>query len=155
MAKAIIRCSQCDRRMRREVEADGQQWNAVYRLGYVVGHLCPQCQTPEENAEAEVNAALSSSGTLHDWAASTPEENAKAIVRGLYQHTEDVWREWLRGVAASTDAETVELDLDALTEQAWGTLPQQWRDMARTPDAVETGKDTIRDHFEWLIEQSR
>jgi hypothetical protein len=25
--------------------------------GVVVGLLCPQCQTPEENAEAEINAA--------------------------------------------------------------------------------------------------
>ncbi|EGD56728.1 hypothetical protein [Gordonia neofelifaecis] len=49
---AAIKCYRCRRRLRR---ADG--WNFEVRNGEVVGHLCPRCQTPEENAEAEINAA--------------------------------------------------------------------------------------------------
>ncbi len=33
------------------------RWNAVWDKGYLTGFLCPDCQTPEENAEAEINAA--------------------------------------------------------------------------------------------------
>ncbi len=31
--------------------------NVVYEKGHLVGRLCPDCQTPEENAEAEINKA--------------------------------------------------------------------------------------------------
>lgn len=30
-------------------------WNFVARRGVIVGFLCSSCQTPEENAEAEIN----------------------------------------------------------------------------------------------------
>lgn len=36
---------------------DVDQWNAVMQAGVAVGVLCPNCQTPAENLEAEVNAA--------------------------------------------------------------------------------------------------
>ncbi|MDC8973986.1 hypothetical protein [Mycobacterium marinum] len=32
-------------------------WNVVVERGYVTGLLCPNCQTPQENAEAAVNEA--------------------------------------------------------------------------------------------------
>lgn len=32
-------------------------WNVIFRQGHVVGMVCPECQTPEENSEAEVNLA--------------------------------------------------------------------------------------------------
>jgi len=51
MAK-VIKCSRCRRRMRRD---DG--WNMTFRGGFLIGHLCPECQSPEENAEAEINEA--------------------------------------------------------------------------------------------------
>lgn len=47
-----MRCDRCNRRHR------GQgNWNLVFKAGVVIGALCPTCQTPEENAEAEVNAS--------------------------------------------------------------------------------------------------
>lgn len=36
---------------------DVTQWNATFRGGVIVAVVCPECQTPEANAEAEVNAA--------------------------------------------------------------------------------------------------
>lgn len=48
----VTKCSRCRRRMRRN---DG--WNTGFKAGIVVGYLCPSCQSPEENAEAEINEA--------------------------------------------------------------------------------------------------
>lgn len=52
MGKPIVRCSRCNRRMR---STDG--WNATMSRGVAVGYICPTCQTPEDNAEAEINEA--------------------------------------------------------------------------------------------------
>jgi len=49
------KCRQCQRRYH-----DRGAWNAVVERGVVVGVLCPRCQTPAENAEAEIHDA-----TLH------------------------------------------------------------------------------------------
>jgi len=51
MAK-VIKCSRCGKRMRR-----GDGWNMSFRRGFLIGYLCPECQSPEENAEAEINEA--------------------------------------------------------------------------------------------------
>ncbi|MFJ3955395.1 hypothetical protein ACIPXV_36070 [Streptomyces libani] len=48
-----IVCDRCKRPLRGE--EDG--WNVVLDKGYAIGHLCPDCQTAEENAEAEVHEA--------------------------------------------------------------------------------------------------
>lgn len=48
----VVRCSECHRRMRSMAG-----WNSVFKAGVVVGNLCPDCQTPEQNAEAEINEA--------------------------------------------------------------------------------------------------
>lgn len=50
--RKVERCTRCRRRMRSIAG-----WNAVFRRGVAVGLLCPDCQTPEENAEAEINEA--------------------------------------------------------------------------------------------------
>jgi hypothetical protein len=49
---ATLRCSGCNRRYRGHGD-----WHSTVRRGRVVGLLCPDCQTPEENAKAEVKAA--------------------------------------------------------------------------------------------------
>lgn len=49
-------CSRCGRRFR-ETAPDADGWNGTYIKGVLVGAICPTCQTPEENAEAEINAA--------------------------------------------------------------------------------------------------
>jgi hypothetical protein len=48
----ITRCDRCRKRYR-----GCGDWNLVVRQGFIVGHLCPTCQTPEENAEAVINEA--------------------------------------------------------------------------------------------------
>ncbi|MCA9052099.1 MAG: hypothetical protein KDA89_25355 [Planctomycetaceae bacterium] len=45
------RCMRCGRRLRN----DKSGWNAVLVDGVVTGIVCPRCQSPEENAEAEIN----------------------------------------------------------------------------------------------------
>ncbi|MCF3177299.1 hypothetical protein IPZ61_28785 [Streptomyces sioyaensis] len=46
----------CDR-CKRPLHGEGGGWNVVLDKGYASGHLCPDCQTAEENAEAEVHQA--------------------------------------------------------------------------------------------------
>lgn len=48
------RCGRCGQRCRRTRD---QGWNVIFKQGIPVGLLCPLCQTPEENAEAEINDA--------------------------------------------------------------------------------------------------
>lgn len=45
-----IKCDRCKRRYRNQPD-----WNATFKAGVIVGYLCPDCQTPEENAEAFIN----------------------------------------------------------------------------------------------------
>lgn len=61
MNTALIRCSRCSRCHRRLRQDNG--WNVTVQAGVVVGYLCPDCQTPGENAEAEVNEATTVYGT--------------------------------------------------------------------------------------------
>jgi hypothetical protein len=51
-----LTCARCYQQYRPGA-ADADQWNATLRQGRIVGLLCPACQTPEENAEAEINQA--------------------------------------------------------------------------------------------------
>jgi hypothetical protein len=51
--RKIARCSRCGRRWRNRQP----DWNITFKDGVAVGFLCPTCQTPQENAEAEVNQA--------------------------------------------------------------------------------------------------
>lgn len=51
-----MKCSTCGRRYRSGA-ADAEMWNAVMERGRMVAVLCPNCQTPEQSIEAEVNLA--------------------------------------------------------------------------------------------------
>lgn len=54
-----IKCDRCKRRVKFK---NAQGWNMTMVRGMIAGHLCPNCQTPEENAEAEINLATTSYG---------------------------------------------------------------------------------------------
>jgi len=49
-----ITCSRCQRVSR---ATKARAWNVTVRAGVPIGHVCPDCQTPQENAEAEINLA--------------------------------------------------------------------------------------------------
>jgi hypothetical protein len=51
-----VKCARCRRRYRAGAK-DADRWNAGFSKGYLTGVVCPDCQTPEENAEAEINDA--------------------------------------------------------------------------------------------------
>ncbi|WP_414120838.1 hypothetical protein [Corynebacterium nuruki] len=55
----VIKCDTCHRRYRGHGE-----WNATVNAGIVTGYTCPDCQTPEQNAEAVVNAATLGYATI-------------------------------------------------------------------------------------------
>ena len=52
MTAIVIRCDRCGRRCRNPAA-----FVTTLRQGVVVGYLCPDCQTPEENAEAAIHEA--------------------------------------------------------------------------------------------------
>lgn len=47
---SVVKCSRCSRRYRGHGD-----WNYTLENGVIVGVLCPDCQTPEENVEAAIN----------------------------------------------------------------------------------------------------
>lgn len=50
MSAKVERCERCGKRFY------GQQgWSEDYVAGLVVGHLCPDCQSPHEDREAELD----------------------------------------------------------------------------------------------------
>jgi hypothetical protein len=69
----IIRCKRCGKRQRNN---DG--WNSEFIAGYLIGYLCPACQTPEEDIEAAVREVVDdysgchqlpfNKDTLYEWA---------------------------------------------------------------------------------------
>ena len=50
-----IRCDRCKRRLRNPAAPERVECDV--QAGRIVGYLCPDCQTPAENAEAEINEA--------------------------------------------------------------------------------------------------
>lgn len=52
MNAGTIRCDRCQRRYR-----GTGGWNVTMAAGVPIGYLCPDCQSPAENAEAEINQA--------------------------------------------------------------------------------------------------
>lgn len=53
MSAKTIRCDRCRRRCRNTAG-----WNADLIAGLIVGYLCPDCQNPQEDLEAELNLIL-------------------------------------------------------------------------------------------------
>jgi len=48
----VIKCDRCQRRYRGQAD-----WNATFKQGKITGYLCPDCQSPDMNAEAVINEA--------------------------------------------------------------------------------------------------
>lgn len=55
----VIMCGRCNKTSPIMAAHD---WNVDVRQGVIVQHLCPACQSPEENAEAEINLATTTYG---------------------------------------------------------------------------------------------
>jgi hypothetical protein len=59
MSARVIRCTRCRKRWRGPGSRNADRWNVDLIAGLIVGHLCPDCQTTEEDLGAEVNLVLS------------------------------------------------------------------------------------------------
>jgi len=53
----VERCYRCGKRYR-GTESHLDTWNVEYIMGILIGRVCPDCQSPEENAEAEIDMVL-------------------------------------------------------------------------------------------------
>jgi transcription initiation factor TFIIIB Brf1 subunit/transcription initiation factor TFIIB len=49
-------CARCGAVLREEEIGPGCRWSADMHRGRIVGLICPACQTPDEDAEAQFNA---------------------------------------------------------------------------------------------------
>jgi Zn finger protein HypA/HybF involved in hydrogenase expression len=58
----VIKCVKCGKRLRNIHEP----WNVELKNGKVQWYICPDCQSPEQNVEAEINEATLHYGTLPD-----------------------------------------------------------------------------------------
>src|SRR5215211_7124598 len=110
----IIRCSRCNRRMRRAIEPGRGEWNATFVHGVLTGYLCPDCQTPEENTEAVINEATGSSQIAKTIRRGEP-EFAEAAARHVIAVANDIWRERLQEIVAS--GQTGAIDPTALADR--------------------------------------
>lgn len=54
----ILRCSRCSRRLRNLTTAETDGWKVILDVGMVTTILCPDCVTPAEHVEAEVNDTM-------------------------------------------------------------------------------------------------
>jgi hypothetical protein len=57
-ANEMLTCTRCG-----TTGTDHGDWNGQFKSGRVVAIICPACQSPEQNAEAEINAATIVYGT--------------------------------------------------------------------------------------------
>lgn len=117
-------CARCRRPM--PVEMAG--WNVVLKAHVATGYLCPQCQTAQENAEAEINCATGIRPVLHDGrlvgvgvASLTIDE----ILEGLIARCEAAFTSFCEEVIQSGEGKA--LHLGALARQVADDLPIELR----------------------------
>ena len=87
----IVECARCGKI---EFAGNAEGWNTVFDMGVIAGFLCPECQTPEEDLEAQVNEAT----------IDYSKTKAISTFDDLFAMFRPRWREALR-VIAGGDAE--------------------------------------------------
>lgn len=126
-------------RCRRPMRGDETGWNVVVEGGRPVGRLCPNCQTSEENAEAEMNEATlvyerDALGRL----TARPKVDLDAAKRDyavdVIRHCEQVLKEWAQEVADGGEAQHA--NFEKLARRAVGSLPPQMRPTAAANESV-------------------
>lgn len=73
-----IRCQRCRKRCR-----NLRGWNVTHIAGLETGHLCPACQTAEEDLEAQVNEVLAHPSTWEFYWPETGDEFVDRMVPAL------------------------------------------------------------------------
>ncbi|GMA33525.1 hypothetical protein [Litorihabitans aurantiacus] len=122
--RKVEKCMRCRRRYRGHGE-----WNLQYDLGREVGVLCPDCQTPEENAEAVINEA-----TI-DYAKTVEMTEGEFVVRDLIRRSEEAAGKVARAAVAAGDRD---LRHDDVIREVKDGLP------ARYPGTITQRDDMIR-----------
>lgn len=136
---AAKKCMRCGRRMRWEIETDGQEWNVLFVHGFVSGIICPGCQTAAENAEAVINEATGAS--TGGWSRTDPQ----AYLEHIEAVANDVYREGLTEVASSGGGVAADPHL----------LADQTMDKLRRTIGLPTQPDPLKDVPEGLVQTFR
>jgi hypothetical protein len=127
-------CKRCRRVLTKDA-ADLTRWNTDYRHGFIEGHVCPDCQTPEENAEAEVN--LITPGGVARVVQATDEEYGEAIRQHVVALAGEYWDAWLEQVAALPEDASVPFEPDVLADRTMRELREIHGEQVDIPDHRE------------------
>ena len=77
----VVRCQRCRKRMR------NMKGGIPFMSPAVVGHLCPDCQTPGEDLEAELNLVLHPPSEWREADLSNLEERERNIRQLIVQYS--------------------------------------------------------------------
>ncbi len=135
MAGKIIRCARCGRRHRGQTD-----WNAVYQHGVVTHYLCPDDQTPQDNAEAVINEATG----VRVGREVRPGDPGygESVIAHIVEVADEVIVEWLGSIVAS--GEPAALDLDELTDRTMARLRATLGEPT-DPSVRQTVRNIVRD----------
>lgn len=124
-------CDRCGKTYRGEPD-----WNVIYRHGVTVGHRCPDDQTPEDNAEAEIRAAGASFYQQEVRVAHPGDpEHGEVVALHVLAIADEVLSDFMRSIAQSGEAAA--FDPHALAEET----------LSRLAGTIGTGAIRDREHL--------
>jgi len=101
---------------------DATMWNANFKMGVLVGLLCPKCQTPEEFLEAETNAAELADAELVGFRSLDPTKRAELIIEMIDKSAHSVIDKHRRK-PERTGRTRVRVDVQAWAAEAAAGVP--------------------------------
>lgn len=134
----VHKCDQCRRRFRGQGD-----WNVIYRAGVIVAYRCPDCQSPENLAEASINEVFTDYSKMRNVRPGDPGWD-EAMGQHIAATAEGVFREFLQSAAASDDG---------LPADPYGLADETLRRLSETLGTPDD--DTLGRARESMAEQMR
>lgn len=142
MSNKIRRCDRCGRRYRGQ-----EDWNVIYRAGVVVAHRCPDCQTPEDHAEAVIREATTDYSTFKEVRPGDPDW-PEAMTLHIKATADGVWRDFLQGIVDSGQGAAA--DPYALADELLRRLAQTMGQPKEGSDVRDDMADMFREMLDGL-----
>lgn len=143
-------CMRCARRYRAFTK-EAERWNVDYRSGFIMGLLCPGCQTVEENLEAEINlidlkrSKVAKFKSLSNW------KQPELIVQAIDQQVARVVRQHRDNAQALGETHLL-VDIQGWAREA----VDEWPGSKGQPQAgLETAYAVAEDMIREILDRSR